>query len=106
MDEPKEDSMRGKLIATLTAGLALAAAGGAWASSAGHARGQAVSGAKVGAKLTLKASRFGSVLFDGRGYSLYLFTSDRTKRSTCYGPCAKAWPPFLTTAKPAAGPGI
>jgi predicted lipoprotein with Yx(FWY)xxD motif len=97
--------MRSTFIATL-AGLALAAAGGAFASSTARAGSGGSEAAHVGAKLTVKPSRFGRVLFDGRGYSLYLFTADRSPRSTCYGPCAKAWPPFLTTAKPAAGPGV
>jgi len=26
--------------------------------------------------------------------------------SRCYGVCAKAWPPLLTTAAPLAGPGV
>jgi predicted lipoprotein with Yx(FWY)xxD motif len=45
---------------------------------------------------TLKAqsSRFGKVLFDGRGFVLYAFTRDHG-RSACYGACAKAWPPYL-----------
>jgi predicted lipoprotein with Yx(FWY)xxD motif len=45
---------------------------------------------------TLKAqsSRFGKVLFDGRGFVLYAFTRDHG-RSACYGACAKAWPPYF-----------
>ena len=62
----------------------------------------------AGAKVTVRSSRYGKVLFDGRGYALYLFTADRTTRSTCYGGCAKAWPPFLTITQgePVAGPGV
>ena len=37
---------------------------------------------------------------------LYLFDADKGKSSTCYGGCAKAWPPFLTKGKPSAGPGV
>jgi predicted lipoprotein with Yx(FWY)xxD motif len=50
-------------------------------------------------------SEFGKILFDGRGYALYAFTRDRAGRATCYGACAKAWPPYLVTARPAAGKG-
>jgi predicted lipoprotein with Yx(FWY)xxD motif len=51
-------------------------------------------------------SRYGKILFDGRGRVLYLFGRDRGGRSSCSGACAKAWPPVLTTAAPKAGAGI
>jgi predicted lipoprotein with Yx(FWY)xxD motif len=57
---------------------------------------------------TLKAqsSRFGKVLFDGRGFVLYAFTRDRG-RSACYGACAKAWPPYFAPSGPLrVGPGV
>jgi predicted lipoprotein with Yx(FWY)xxD motif len=82
-----------KLVAACAAALSLSLAAGAGAT------------AQAGAKVTVKPSRYGKVLFDGRGYSLYLFAADRGKRSTCYGACAKAWPPFLTRGKPTAAPG-
>ena len=34
-------------------------------------------------------SAYGPVLFDGRGFALYVFTHDRTGRSTCSGACAR-----------------
>ena len=38
----------------------------------------------------------GSVLVDGQGLTLYLFVPDKqSSTSTCYGACAKAWPPLL-----------
>ncbi len=42
-----------------------------------------------------KSSRFGSILFDGRGYVLYAFTRDKQRQSSCRGACAAAWPPYL-----------
>lgn len=47
------------------------------------------------AALDVQTSRFGQVLVDGQGRALYLFAADKTKDSTCYDACAKAWPPFL-----------
>ena len=40
--------------------------------------------------------------------SLYLYTKDTagSGASTCYGSCATAWPPLLTTGKPVAGSGV
>ena len=62
----------------------------------------APSGAMAGATVSVRDSRFGRILTDGRGFTLYLFTRERTSRSRCYGQCAVAWPPLLTTGKPRA----
>jgi predicted lipoprotein with Yx(FWY)xxD motif len=51
------------------------------------------------------SSRFGRILYDGRGFVLYAFTKDTRNRSTCYGDCAVAWPPYLVSKKPKAGRG-
>lgn len=40
--------------------------------------------------VTVRPSKFGRVLFDGRGFVLYAFTTDRAGRSSCTGACAKA----------------
>jgi predicted lipoprotein with Yx(FWY)xxD motif len=58
------------------------------------------------ATLTAHSSRYGKILFDGRGHVLYLFARDRGGRSSCYGACAKAWPPFLTKGAPKAIAGV
>src|SRR5947199_6073563 len=60
-----------------------------------------------GATLTVKSSRYGKLLFDGRGFVLYAFTRDpRRGKSTCYGACATAWPPYVLTGKRSVGPGL
>jgi predicted lipoprotein with Yx(FWY)xxD motif len=41
------------------------------------------------------SSRYGTILFDSRGFVLYAFTKDTKGKSACYGACAKAWPPYL-----------
>jgi predicted lipoprotein with Yx(FWY)xxD motif len=50
--------------------------------------------------------QFGQYLTDGKGRSLYRFAADTGNTSTCYGPCAAAWPPLVTAGKPTAGPGV
>src|SRR3954447_15534452 len=60
----------------------------------------------AGALLKVVSSRYGRVVADAKGEALYLFTKDGRGRSKCYDACAKAWPPFLTRAKPRAGKGI
>jgi predicted lipoprotein with Yx(FWY)xxD motif len=57
------------------------------------------------AAVAVGASKYGPILFDGRGFALYAFTSDPRRRATCYGDCAKAWPPFVVAGRPAAGRG-
>lgn len=50
-------------------------------------------------------SQYGRVIADGKGEAFYLFDKEDSKRSECYGACAKAWPPVLTKGKPKAGAG-
>ena len=47
-------------------------------------------------------SQFGSMLYDASGQAIYLFDAERGTRPECYGECADAWPPVLTTGKPRA----
>ena len=47
----------------------------------------------------------GKVLVDSKGLTLYDFHKDKGGRSSCYGPCAKSWPPLLTEGKPKTGEG-
>jgi predicted lipoprotein with Yx(FWY)xxD motif len=57
--------------------------------------------------LTVRSTRFGRILFDGRGRALYAFTRDlRGGRSRCYGACAKAWPVYFAKGRPLAGKGV
>jgi len=59
-----------------------------------------------GIKITLSGSDFGSMLFDSRKQAIYVFEKDREGESVCYGDCAEAWPPVLTTGKPVAAKGV
>ena len=56
---------------------------------------------------TKKTTALGTFLVDGKkSKTLYLFEKDKFAKSSCYGACAANWPPFLTTGKPKAGPGV
>jgi predicted lipoprotein with Yx(FWY)xxD motif len=59
-----------------------------------------------GAVITLASSQFGPVLFDGSGQAIYLFDAETTSTPACYGECASAWPPVLTTDRPVAQGGV
>jgi predicted lipoprotein with Yx(FWY)xxD motif len=66
----------------------------------------AMAAKRKGKLIKVEDSRYGPVLFDGKGRSIYLFTKEKGSRSRCYGDCAAAWPPVLTRAKPRAGRGV
>ena len=57
------------------------------------------------AKVLIRSTAVGDVLVDTRGRTLYLRTIDGSRKSTCYGSCAAAWPPFITSGPPRAGSG-
>jgi predicted lipoprotein with Yx(FWY)xxD motif len=45
------------------------------------------------------------VLVDAEGFTVYSFAKDSGTTSSCYGPCAEAWPPVIASGKPEAGEG-
>jgi predicted lipoprotein with Yx(FWY)xxD motif len=55
--------------------------------------------------ISLRTSAVGKVLVAANGRTLYLFTADKGKKSTCYGQCAGYWPP-LFASKPTVGAGL
>jgi predicted lipoprotein with Yx(FWY)xxD motif len=60
----------------------------------------------VAARVSVGSTEFGKALFGPSGKVLYVFGADRGSKSNCYGVCAAAWPPLLTTARPLAGVGV
>ena len=55
--------------------------------------------------VTVRSSDYGRILFDGSSHALYAFTRDTNGKSTCYGPCARAWPPYIARGNLQAGSG-
>jgi predicted lipoprotein with Yx(FWY)xxD motif len=77
---------------------------GSYASQAG---GKGGSPAKVtrsntgGADVSTAANpKFGAILVNSQGFTLYDFQKDRGGGSACYGACAKIWPPLITSGTP------
>jgi predicted lipoprotein with Yx(FWY)xxD motif len=63
--------------------------------------------AQARATLIVRDSRYGKVIWDGRGFALYAFTRDRRGGpSQCYGACAGAWPVYYSKGALRAGSGV
>lgn len=87
---------------SLGVGAAMIAPGIAGASTHGHRR--AKSG---GVEIRLeKARKYGVVLADGAGRSLYYLSGPGGKPLPCKAGCAAIWPPLLTAGKPRAAKGV
>lgn len=54
--------------------------------------------------LTMADSSLGSILVDGKGMTLYMFTKDSANTSACEGQCLVNWPPLL--GEPTMGEGV
>lgn len=59
-----------------------------------------------GTRVKALKSQFGTIVGDRRGQAFYLFGKEHSRRSACYGACARAWPPVLTRGRPLAGEGV
>lgn len=95
-------------LSTLAVGaVALLVAGvGSSASARSYASAGPTAGASSHAVLTTANSAYGKVIFDGSHRALYVFSADRGSTSNCYGACAKAWPPLLTSGRATASAGL
>lgn len=99
----------------MTKTLTLIAVAAAAMTVAGSAGAREVSGrilqttdrAQAPATLIVRATRFGRILFDGRGRVLYGFARDRRGGpSQCYGQCAAAWPVYFARGAVSTGTGV
>jgi predicted lipoprotein with Yx(FWY)xxD motif len=90
-----KDRLRTRLIPIL---VVVAAVAGVAAS--------AQSAPATAARLSVRTTVYGKALFGPSGKVLYVFGADRGSKSRCYGVCAAAWPPLLTTGAPLAGAGV
>jgi len=66
-----------------------------------------LAGQPNGSSATIHAtqSKFGRIVVDSRGRTLYLFVKDKHGKSSCSAACAHAWPPLIASGKPHAGAG-
>ena len=98
---------------TVLAALAIAAATSGFAYSSGPAprtritasptpptpAGTIATTATAGVQITSRSvSRFGQILVNAQGRTLYIFVPDRRSKVTCLGECAEIWPPAFLGA--------
>ena len=74
-------------------------------STAQSAANESGSGGAAAVVSATTVPKLGTVIVDSKGFTLYNFHKDKGGKSSCYGPCAKAWPPLLSEGKPSAGEG-
>ena len=87
-------------LIAIAGALGLAACGGGGSSSAGG------STAKDSSMIKMASSSVGTILVDGSGRALYMYTPDGNNASSskCTGQCANLWPEL--TGEPKAGSGV
>ncbi|TDT79487.1 putative lipoprotein with Yx(FWY)xxD motif [Arthrobacter sp. AG258] len=87
------------------------ATGTAASASSASSPSSSASSSPAGAAVELKtasSSAAGSIVVDGKGMSLYLFTKDTKDSGTsaCTGSCAVQWPPLTTTSGTPTAEGV
>jgi predicted lipoprotein with Yx(FWY)xxD motif len=85
------------LAACSSSGSSSGGSGGSYGSAASSPP-AATAQAAAGAVLTLRHTSLGTILTDGKGFTLYAFEADKGTKSACSGACAAAWPPLTTTS--------
>ena len=86
---------RTSLLIATTALLATSAGAVANASSSGE-------------RIQLRKTRIGTILVNGGGRTVYMFTRDSRNKDTCQAisGCTRFWPPVTSGGKPVAGSGV
>jgi predicted lipoprotein with Yx(FWY)xxD motif len=74
--------------------------------SAGASESAGATKSAAPAVVTTANTKYGMILVDGGGRTLYLFEKDRPNQSECTGACAADWPAFHSSGTPKAGPGV
>jgi predicted lipoprotein with Yx(FWY)xxD motif len=91
------------LASVAVAALAIAGCGGG---GGGNSSSTPAAASTTGLAVNASNTPLGTIVTDGKGRTLYLFTKDSGMTSTCTGACTSEWMPFTATSKPAAGDGV
>jgi predicted lipoprotein with Yx(FWY)xxD motif len=86
--------------------MALAACSNSSTSSPAAGGGSSSSSSSGAAVQLTSSDKYGSILTDAQGMSLYIFDNDTTSKSTCNTGCAPTWPALTATGEPTGGDGV
>lgn len=92
-------------LAPLAAAVVIAGCGGSGGSASQSKAAVKTAGGNT-PTVELASSKFGKILVDSHGRTLYDFVADKTTMSTCYGACASLWPPLTVSGAPKPGAGV
>jgi predicted lipoprotein with Yx(FWY)xxD motif len=89
-----------KRVLLTFAAIGIAATALAGCSSAALGSGSSAAPAATGATLATGKTSLGTIVVDGKGDTVYEFTSDTANsgKSTCYGDCASTWAAVTTSS--------
>jgi predicted lipoprotein with Yx(FWY)xxD motif len=93
-------------FAPAAAAVAIAGCGGGGGGGGGYSKAAPNPSAGAAPTVALAPSKFGNILVDAHGRTLYLFEADKTSASTCYSSCASLWPPLVVSGAAKAGPQV
>jgi predicted lipoprotein with Yx(FWY)xxD motif len=97
---------KSRLFAFAPAAAAVVIAGCGGGGGGGYSKAAPSPGASAAPTVAITHSKFGNILVDGGGRTLYLFEADKTTASTCYSSCASLWPPLTVSGAVKAGPQV
>jgi predicted lipoprotein with Yx(FWY)xxD motif len=55
------------------------------------------SAATMNPQIKVSTTKYGKILVDAKGRTLYMLTADKHGKSACYGQCATFWPPMIAS---------
>jgi predicted lipoprotein with Yx(FWY)xxD motif len=70
------------------------------------ASGGASTGTTGATTVALASSKYGKILVNSKGMTLYVDEKDKPGAPACTGACLTAWPPLTATGTPTAGTGV
>lgn len=64
------------------------------------------SAATMNPQVKVSTTKYGKILVDAKGRTLYMLTADKHGKSSCYGQCASFWPPMIASSSHITATGL
>jgi predicted lipoprotein with Yx(FWY)xxD motif len=91
---------RRHLLRLTTAVTCVAVAGTQLATGTPHAS------SKAAPTVSVRSTKYGKILINSKGFTLYMWVKDKPNKSACSGGCLSVWPFVIVAGKPSSGRGI